>query len=72
MFFAPSQIDKRHADWGPGVVESKLAEVWGPFISKVSGWVTIEHRSGPDAVQEVFAETLEGAASPNVARVLHP
>jgi hypothetical protein len=72
MFFAPSQIDKRHADWGPGVVESKLAEAWGPFISKVSGWVTIEHRSGPDAVQEVFAETLEGAASPNVARVLHP
>ena len=72
MFFAPSQIEKRHADWGAGVVESKLAEAWGPFIRKVSDWVTIEHSAGPDAVTEVFAETLEGSTSPNVARVLHP
>ncbi len=72
MFFAPSQIEKRHADWGAGVVESKLAEAWGPFIRKVSDWVEIEHASGPDAVSNVFAETLEGSTSPNVARVLHP
>lgn len=72
MFFAPSQIEKRHADWGAGVVEGKLAEQWLPFIHQVSDWVSIEHSSGPGAVAEVYAETLEGNTSPDVARVLHP
>ncbi len=72
MFFAPTQIEKRHADWGPGVVEAKLAEAWGPFIERVSRWVTIEHRHGTDAVVEVFAELVEGGARPDTATVLHP
>ena len=72
MFFAPTQIEKRHADWGPGVVESKLAEAWSPFISNVSGWVEIEEANGPDAVRDVYHETLEGRTRPDVARVLHP
>ena len=72
MFFAPTQIEKRHVDWGPGVVETKLAEAWGPFIERVSGWVTIEHRNGPEAIGETFAELLEGRTSPDSATVLHP
>jgi hypothetical protein len=72
MFFAPSQIEKRHADWGDGVVEGKLGEQWGPFIRQVSDWVTIEHAHGPDGVAEVYVETLEGNTSPDIARVLHP
>ncbi len=72
MFFAPSQIEKRHEDWGSGVTEEKLAAAWGPFIEKVSGWITIEHAEGADAVAEVYAETLEGNTSPDVAKILHP
>ncbi|MEO6653235.1 MAG: DUF2855 family protein [Ilumatobacteraceae bacterium] len=72
MFFAPSQIEKRHRDWGPGVTEEKLATAWAPFIAKVTGWVTIEHGEGADAVAEVYAETLEGNAPPDVAKILHP
>ncbi len=72
MFFAPSQIEQRHQDWGPGVTEEKLAAAWGPFIERVSGWVTIEHGEGPDAVADVYAETLEGNTSPDVAKILHP
>jgi NADPH:quinone reductase-like Zn-dependent oxidoreductase len=72
MFFAPTRIEKRHADWGAGVVEAKLAEQWGPFIRKVSDWVSIEHASGPDGVADVYVETLEGNTSPDVARMLHP
>ena len=72
FFFAPSQIEKRHGDWGAGVVESKLAEAWGPFIRKVSDWVSIDHAQGPDAVSDVYVETLEGNTSPDTAHVLHP
>ncbi len=72
MFFAPSQIEKRHEDWGAGVTEEKLGAAWGPFLEQVAGWVTIEHSSGPDAVADVYTETLEGNASPDVAKILHP
>ena len=72
MFFAPTQIEKRTAEWGPGVLEARFAEAWGPFIEQVSGWVTIDHASGPDAVAEVYAEVLEGNIPPDVAKVLHP
>ena len=72
MFFAPSQIEKRHGDWGAGVVEGKLGEQWGPFIRKVTDWVTIEHAHGPDGVATVYDETLEGNTAPDVARIVHP
>ncbi len=72
FFFAPTQIEKRHRDWGSGVVESKLAEAWGPFIDKVSDWVSVEHSSGPEAVTDVYVETLEGHTNPDIAHVLHP
>ena len=71
-FFAPTHIEKRHADWGGDVLEAKLAEHWGPFIRQVSDWVSIEHAFGPDGVADVYVETLEGNTSPDVARVLHP
>ncbi len=72
MFFAPTQIEKRHADWGPGVVEAKLADAWGPFIEQVSEWVHIEHRNGPEAIAGTFVELLEGRTAPDAATVLHP
>ncbi len=72
MFFAPTQIDKRHADWGPGVVESKLGDAWGPFIEQVTGWIAIDHGTGPDAVADVYFEILENRTRPDTAHVLHP
>jgi len=71
-FFAPTQIEKRNADWGAGAVEAKLAEAWTPFIQQVSDWVSIEHSSGVDSVSDVYFDTLEGNTTPNVAKVLHP
>ncbi len=72
FFFAPTQIEKRHADWGPGVVEARLADSWMPFITRAADWVTITHHHGPDAVRDVFHQTLEGETRPDVANVLHP
>ncbi len=72
MFFAPSQIDKRRAEWGPGVIDAKLGEAWGPFIEQVSGWIDIRHGTGAAAVGEVYAEMLENRTRPDTAHVLHP
>ena len=72
MFFAPSQIEKRRDDWGPGVIEAKLGEAWGPFIEQVSGWIEIQHGTGADAVGDVYVELLENRTRPDTAHVLHP
>jgi hypothetical protein len=71
-FFAPSRIEKRNGDWGPGVLESKLTEAWRPFAERAGGWVGVEHDRGPDAMARVYSEVLEGRTRPDVAHVLHP
>ena len=72
MFFAPSQVEQRRKDWGPGVLEARLAEAWGPFIEQVSDWVEIQHGTGHDTVHDVYVELLENRTPPNLAHVLHP
>jgi hypothetical protein len=72
MFFAPSQIEKRRKDWGPGVMEAKLGEAWGPFVEQVSGWIDIQHGYGIDAVEAAYVEVLENRTRPDTAHVLHP
>jgi hypothetical protein len=72
VFFAPTQLEERRADWGPGVVAAKLAEAWAPFVEQVSGWIEIQHGNGPDAVNDVYVELLENRTPPNIAHVLHP
>lgn len=72
MFFAPSQIEKRRQDWGPGGVDERFAAAWGPFIQFVGDLVHIAHGEGADAVVEAFAELVENRTPPDVAHVLHP
>jgi hypothetical protein len=72
LFFAPTQIDKRRGEWGPGVLEQRLGEAWAAFVPQAAEWVTVEHGTGADAVAEVWAELVEGSTRPDRAHVLHP
>lgn len=72
MFFAPSRIEQRRLDWGPGGLEDRLAAAWSPFLSFVEGRVAIEHHHGSDAVVDVFTSLVDNRTSPDVAHVLHP
>jgi hypothetical protein len=72
MFFAPTQIEKRRKEWGPGVMETKLDAAWVPFTERVGDWVTIQHGNGADAVRDVYVELLENRTRPDTAHVLHP
>ena len=72
MFFAPTQIDKRRKEWGPGVIEAKLNTAWGPFTERVADWIEIQHGTGVDAIGSVYVEMLENRTRPNTAHVLHP
>jgi len=62
MFFAPTQFQKRGQDWGPAVLQQKMNDAWIDFLGSVDSWVTINERSGPEALQETYQEVLNGAA----------
>ncbi|NWG71313.1 MAG: DUF2855 family protein [Parvularculaceae bacterium] len=64
MFFAPSHIQKRAADWGPGVFDRKAFDFWRDAASKSRSWLTIDRRSGFDAIEDAWREVLGGRSSP--------
>jgi NADPH:quinone reductase-like Zn-dependent oxidoreductase len=70
FFFAPAQIQKRSADWGPGGLETRLAAAWSGFQATTDSWLTIERGYGRDAMTRVYEDTLEGRSPANVGQVL--
>lgn len=74
LFFAPAQIKKRMADWGPNGVQSKLAQAWQQFMQPVLSaekpWMQIIHGQGEDDVRRVYDSMLSGAARPDQGNVL--
>jgi hypothetical protein len=72
LFFAPGQIKKRQADWGPGGLEKRFSGVWTAFVADVDRWLKVSEGRGPEAVEAIYREVLEGRARPeqgHMARV---
>lgn len=66
MFFAPSQIQKRNAEWGPEKFAAALAEAWTRFVGDVDQWVTIQESSDVDGTYQ----TVLAGADPDKAYVV--
>ncbi len=72
FFFAPTQIEKRHAEWGAAELDARLGTAWTPFVERSKELLTVEHGNGPQAVTDRFLELLDGKTPPSIAHVLHP
>lgn len=70
MFFAPSQAEKRLSDWGAVGFQQRLGQVWQLFTSFVSDWMEVEADVGPEAVERVYRNVLDGKFSPSKGYVL--
>jgi len=70
FFFAPSQIDKRRQDWGPEGFRQRTGESWRTFLDETDGWLEILHGRGPEAVQQVYLDTVEGRVNPRQGHIL--
>jgi len=64
FFFAPSQIAKRSAEWGPGEFQKRLGEAWREFRSFSESWLQVRLHSGPGSLPDVYREVLEGRSDP--------
>jgi hypothetical protein len=70
LFFAPSQIEKRTRDWGPGGLQERFAESWRAFLEFTADHMRIVSGHGQATVEKVYLETLRGDAKPDQGHVL--
>lgn len=70
LFFAPAQIKKRSTDWGPHGVADRLAVKWKQFLEPLGKWMTVNHGHGPEAVERVYKDMLEGRMRPDQGNML--
>jgi hypothetical protein len=70
FFFAPDQMRKRSADWGPGGVEQAHAQAWARFAPVVAGWVDVTVADGPEGLQAAWLEVLAGGVPPRTGHVV--
>jgi Protein of unknown function (DUF2855) len=72
FFFAPTRLQKRREDWGPEELNRRIADAWPPYVVWVRGWLRVEHGSGPEDIERVYLELLDGRSDPAVGHVLSP
>lgn len=70
MFFAPAQVQKRAADWGPGGFEQRVAASWADFLAGSQDWFEIRHERGPEAVAARWLEAVDNRLSPRCGQLL--
>ncbi|MEM8606072.1 MAG: DUF2855 family protein [Myxococcota bacterium] len=70
FFFAPTQIKKRAAEWGPIGLVQRIGEAWNPFVETTGDWLEPKRGYGDDAVADAYARVVRGDTSPNEGFVL--
>jgi hypothetical protein len=70
FFFAPSQILKREADWGPGEILRRAQTEGIRIAGEIKGEVELEHLSGADACADALSEMVAGTVSPRRLLIL--
>ncbi len=70
FFFAPDQMRKRYADWGPDGVEDRHALAWKRFAPVVQDWVDVVVGSGPEGLDVAWQLTLAGSVAPRTGHVV--
>ncbi len=74
LFFAPAQIKKRAAEWGPQEFGKRMVQAWFAFTKvacdPAKPWITVAHHTGAPAVTAAYADVLKGQGDPRVGHML--
>lgn len=70
FFFAPSEVERRTAEWGADEYRRRCAEAITEFVAESPRWLTIEHRTGAVAVQDTWNELFANAIAPSTGLVV--
>lgn len=69
-FFAPDQIRKRAREWGPGGIEQRFGAAWSGFAPRLERCLTVVESRGPEAVRQIYLDTLKGRIPPEQGHML--
>ncbi len=72
MFFAPSQIAKRAAEWGGAGLDERVAASWDPFVEAVASLLEVDEQDGAAATEAAYLAVLDGTADPSVGLIMRP
>ncbi len=70
IFFAPGVIGKRIQEWGAAGFQARVNESWTQFLPAAKDWVRIEQFNGPQAVEKLYHEMLDGQVRPDQGPIL--
>jgi hypothetical protein len=71
FFFAPDRIRQRMRDWGPDALDARFAAALTAFVA-ANPWLKLKHHNGPQALQAIYSEVVEGRASPDEGQIVRP
>jgi hypothetical protein len=73
-YFAPYQIKKRNADWGPAEVTRRFNDAQFDFIERVSEptrpWMVVKEHQGFPAAQQLVRDIVSGRIDPKEGHVV--
>lgn len=70
FFFAPSQVEKRVAEWGAAEYQRRLATAWHALVDASLAWLSIQVLDGLESAPAALARLLEGSVDPREAFVV--
>ena len=70
LFFAPSQIKKRSAEWGAKELQAKMGQAWVKFLPKLDDWMHVIEGEGQSAVEKIYQAMLNGEGKADQGYVL--
>lgn len=70
FFFAPSQIEKRKAEWGKGVIEEKIGDATQWIVQDAQRWLTLSNHAGLEDAMKPYASLAAGEADPKVGHIV--
>lgn len=69
LFFAPSQVQRRVAEWGSAGFDERVDQAWDRFLGSAREWIRIVEHCGPEAVAAAFGAVRDGRVPPSEAYV---
>lgn len=70
FFFAPSQIAKRRAEWGPGEIERRITAAWKRVAAQAGDWMEVQTNAGLARVPAIWSDLAAGRARPDIGQIV--
>lgn len=70
FFFAPSQIEKRRADWGPGAIDRKLDAAWRRIADNSADWMQIRTGANSADALATYRDLANGIMQPETGHYI--